>query len=278
MTYAQGLKKGTSLCFCRKFDAESLKAIHSAGIDSVELSFEFDYYMNRLDIVNNWQDCAKIAHDSGVELWSLHLPFSGILDISSTDDEARAVAMYTNRTLIEVAGKMGVKVAVLHPSSEPIDDGERAERIRRSREAIIELNRVCNAVGVRLAVENLPRTCLCNRSEEMIELLRGTGAGVVFDTNHSLVEGNVSFLSNLIDSDLEILSLHISDYDFVDERHRLPGDGINDWTGLLAQLERCGYGGPLMYEVPCKPKDRDIISVEQLARNMHDLADGRIGK
>ena len=217
-----------------------------------------------------------MARDEGVELWSIHLPFSRSLDISSMKDEFRAITLYTNRTLIEAAGKADVKVAVLHPSSEPIDDETRPERLRRSREAIIELRKACDAAGMRLAVENLPRTCLCNRAAEMIELVSGTGAGVVFDTNHSLIDENVSFLHSLIDAGLEILTLHISDYDFVDERHRLPGDGLNNWAGILAELERCHYSGPLMYEVPCQPKERDVISPEQLSQNMNDLAAGKI--
>lgn len=276
MTYAQGLRKGASLCFFHKYDEQVLRTAHEAGIDAVELSFNFDYYMNRLEFARNWAKCAETARAAEVELWSIHLPFSRTLDISSTKDEHRAIALYTNRTLIEAAGKAGVKVAVLHPSSEPITDEERPERLRRSREAIIALREACDAAGMRLAVENLPRTCLCNRSDEMIELLRDTGAGVVFDTNHSLIEENVSFLRRLIDSGLEILSLHISDYDFVDERHRLPGDGLNNWSGLLGELERGGYCGPLMYEVSVHPKERDVITVEQLAQNMRDLADGRI--
>ena len=110
----------------------------------------------------------------------------------------------------------------------------------------------------------------------MIELLNGTGAGIVFDTNHSLAEDNVKFLSALADSKIPIYSLHISDYDFVDERHRLPGDGINDWSGIFLELERAGYEGPLMYEVPCKPKERDEISYSDLAENMRALSGGEI--
>ena len=127
---------------------------------------------------------------------------------------------------------------------------------------------------MKLAVENLPRTCLCNRSAEMIALLRDTGAGVVFDTNHSLVEENVAFLKALTDAGLEILSLHISDYDFVDERHRLPGDGINDWKGIMSVLEQAGYHGPLMYEVPKQPKEREPITTAQLSENMRKLGAG----
>jgi sugar phosphate isomerase/epimerase len=248
----------------------------AAGIDAVELSFNFDTYMNKMDFARNWQKYVDYAAEAGIELWSIHLPFSRLLDISNMKDELRAITLYTNRTLIEAAGKAGIKVAVLHPSSEPIADEDRPECLRRSREAIIMLKEECDKAGMKLAVENLPRTCLCNRSAEMIELLQGTGAGIVFDTNHSLVEENVAFLSALVDSGIPIYTLHISDYDFVDERHRLPGDGLNNWKGIFEQLERGGYDGPLLYEVAKQPKERDVITLEQASANMIALAAGEI--
>lgn len=276
MTFAQGLKRGSSLCFCRKLDREAFRTLKSVGIDAAEIAFNFDYYMNTVDFPRNWEKYAADAEAENIELWSIHLPFSRRLDISSTNKELRAIILYTNRVLIEAAGKAGVKVAVLHPSSEPIEDEDRPERLRLSREAILMLRAECDKYGMQLAVENLPRTCLCNVADEMAGLLEGTGAGVVFDTNHSLKEDNVTFLSKLRKAGLPIYSLHISDYDFVDERHRLPGDGINDWKGILGELELAGYRGPLMYEVPLQPKERDVISAEELAENMRKLAAGEI--
>ncbi|MDD4461433.1 MAG: sugar phosphate isomerase/epimerase [Clostridia bacterium] len=276
MTYVQGLRRGTSLSFNRKIDREVLHTIKTAGISTVELSFGYDVYMNQIDFPRNWRIYADMARDEGVELWSIHLPFSAHLDISHPDDELRSITLHTNRRLIEAAGQAGIQVAVLHPSSEPIANEDRPERMRRSREAIGLLQSECARAGLRLAVENLPRTCLCNRSAEMVDLLQGTGAGIVFDTNHSLIEDNVSFLATLVDSGLCIESLHISDYDFIDERHRLPGDGLNDWKGLFAQLERAGYTGPLLYEVSHQPADREPISLDQLVENMRRLTAGII--
>ena len=276
MTYGQTLKKGTSLCFTGSLSAESFADLKANGIDAVEFSFSKARYYDEFDFVNRAQEYADRVREAGLEWWSLHLPFSGKLDISILDDELRADIMKINTEMILAAGKAGCKVAVLHPSSEPISDDIRPQRLAYSRENIIRLREVCDSVGMKLAVENLPRTCLCNRSAEMINLLRGTGAGVVFDTNHSLVEENVEFLTALTDAGLEILSLHISDYDFVDERHRLPGDGINNWKGILAALEKVGYKGPLMYEVPKQPKEREPITTAQLFENMEKLAAGEI--
>ena len=276
MTYGQTLKKGTSLCFTGSLSAESLADLKANGIDAVEFSFSKDKYYNEFDFVNRAQEYADRVREAGLEWWSLHLPFSGKLDITNMDDEMREEIVRINTEMILAAGKAGCKVAVLHPSSEPISDDVRPQRLAYSRENIIRLREACDQVGMKLAVENLPRTCLCNRSQEMIALLRDTGAGVVFDTNHSLVEENVAFLNALVDAGLEILSLHVSDYDFVDERHRLPGDGINDWKGIMAALEKAGYHGPLMYEVPRQPKDREPIATAQLSENMTKLAAGEI--
>ena len=276
MTYRQSLRWGLSLAFRHKIDREILSEIKTAGISAIELSFSQDDYMNTIDFPNQWHRIADLVREFEIELWSIHLPFSTELDISHLDDRRRKMTLQTHQVLIEAAGKAGIQVAVLHPSSEPIQDQERSERLTRSREAIIRLNAVCAQHNLRLAVENLPRTCLCNWSAEMITLLQGTGAGVVFDTNHALVEDNIAFLSALAESNLMIHSLHISDYDRVDERHRLPGDGVNDWNGIFVQLQRAGYSGPMMYEVSGQPKDRDVITVSQLADNMRQLASGEI--
>jgi len=272
MKYAQTLKRGTSCCFGGQLTAENLPLYKSAGIECVEIS-----YPNVDALKESEAICNGLNNEYGIELWSIHLPFSRKLDISVTDDEARRFIIDTNASLIREAAKFGVKVAVLHPSSEPITDEDRPERLRRSRDAIIELNAVCCEAGMKLAVENLPRTCLCNRYTEMIGLLRGTGAGIVFDANHSLVDDNVEFLAALADSGIEILSLHLSDYDGIDERHRLPGEGINDWKALLAILEKVNYKGPLMYEVPMKPKTCEVpYTFEELRENQRRLAGGEI--
>ena len=272
MNYTQKLKKGASCCFGGQLTSENLPLYKSAGIEAVEISFPNVEAMQQNEAITS-----GLYKDYGIELWSIHLPFSRKLDISIFDDEARNFIIETNLALIAEAAKNGVKVAVLHPSSEPITDEDRPERLRRSKEAIITLRKQCDKFGMTLAVENLPRTCLCNRSSEMIDLLSDTGASIVFDTNHSLVEDNVEFLAALANSGIPIASLHISDFDGIDERHRLPGEGINKWNELFAILEKAGYCGPMMYEVPKKPKSvENEYTYEMLKENQDRLANGEI--
>ena len=276
MTDITTLRLGTSCCYFGSIDRTIMQTAKDAGIDALELSFGYDRYMNQLDMPRNAAAIGEAARDVGIELWSLHLPFSGRLDISNQNNELRAVTLYTNKTLIRAAAEAGIRVIVLHPSSEPISDDVRPDRLALSRQGILLLGELCDQLGLTLAVENLPRTCLCNRSAEMVDLLTGTGAKVCFDTNHSLAEDNLDYLRTILAGGLEIATLHISDYDFVDERHRLPGDGINNWKAMLNILAEADYTGPLMYEVPAQPKDRSRISIETLVDNMNCLRAGKI--
>ncbi len=277
MRYAEGLEWGTSLSTFKGIDYNLLKTIAENGISNVELSFDYNYYFNVIDFPANARSYKEMAKKAGVRLYSLHLPFSGILDISNPNGEMRSIAIYTFKTLIRAAAEAGISVIVLHPSSEPIADDKRSERMAASREAIILLNKECEQCGLKLAVENLPRTCLCRTSDEMIALLSGTGAGVVFDTNHALLEDNIHFLNAIIDSDLKLHSLHISDYfkdenGVLDERHTLPGMGINNWNGILDSLERANYAGPLMYEISCAHSPEKSVDAADLANNMKKLS------
>ena len=252
---------------------ENLNRIKSAGISMIEISCRYDKYFLELNFPVNAERIAADAKAAGISIWSIHLPFNRQQDISMLDDEKRRFIIDANRQLIEAAGRIGIKVAVLHPSSEPISDEERPERMRRSREAIIELNKVAQDCGVMLAVENLPRTCLCRTAEEMVELLNGTGAKVVFDTNHSLIQQNHYFIKTLAEAGLEIVSLHISDYDFVNERHLLPGDGLNNWTAIFAALQEASYQGPMLYEISMGVYGMDYA---QAGMNMMKLKMGQI--
>jgi sugar phosphate isomerase/epimerase len=110
----------------------------------------------------------------------------------------------------------------------------------------------------------------------MLELLQETGAAFIFDTNHSLGEDNVHFLQNMIQNGYCPVSLHISDYDFIDERHDLPGCGINKWRGLLDMLKDASYQGPALYEIRHTVSPVRIVSFEELTENIGKLLAGDI--
>jgi sugar phosphate isomerase/epimerase len=77
----------------------------------------------------------------------------------------------------------------------------------------------------------------------------------------------------------KIIATHISDYDFVNERHWLPGEGKVDWQEVIAILTEIGYDGPWLYEMGLVcPKtilrDRDLRYTD-LMRNARELFTGQ---
>jgi sugar phosphate isomerase/epimerase len=243
------------------------------GIGAFELSVDAEDY-ERVDI----QSVARIAEQTGILPWSFHLPFyylpHAIIDVTDEDGRKEAVAFQSEQ--IRRASDAGFRHIVVHPSSEPISDAVRAQHFFASKKSLEELSKVCNSVGVVMAVENLPRTCLANTSKELLSLIDGLdGVGICFDVNHLLIEKHDAFLRAIAP---KLVTLHLSDYDFVDERHWLPGEGKMDWNAFIKGLESVGYDGPLMYEVNRKATStiarERAVSPSEFAQNAHEMING----
>ena len=78
----------------------------------------------------------------------------------------------------------------------------------------------------------------------------------------------------------KIITTHISDYDFVDEKHWLPGEGKINWQELYKALLDIGYKGPWLYELGFKApntisRERDL-TCEDFANNAKEIFDGKI--
>jgi sugar phosphate isomerase/epimerase len=82
---------------------------------------------------------------------------------------------------------------------------------------------------------------------------------VCLDPNHLLGESHSALINALAG---KIVTTHISDYDFLEERHWMPGEGKIDWPRLVAALKEVGYSGPFLYEIsPWKTPTKTVLSV-----------------
>ena len=250
---------------------EFFKSCKSAGIDCIELS-PTEKGHDTLD----FDAVAKMICANGLETWTYHLPFLPFesLDISRPDLAKYSVEYLSS--LIRRAGAAGIKRFVLHSSGEPIDDAERAVRMETAKNSISVLANVALECGGRLLIENLPRTVLGKNSDEMLELLSShPSLRSVFDTNHLLSENAIDFIKKIGHT---IESTHVSDYDLVDEKHWLPGEGAADFTSIFKALEDVGYNGPWLYEVsltntPKITRSRSLTP-EDYVRNAKELFSG----
>lgn len=265
-------------------ESATLSRIYNHGFRSVELSFSHHNYYDvfALHTECGVQECLKKVDAAGLRVWSLHLPYGEELDLSnpalsSECPAAMEKVLDSDKRLLWTCAALGGRVAVIHSSYEPIPKEERSLRLETAGRHLRVLSDYAKGLGLCLAVENLPRTCLGNCSDEMLELLHASDASFQFDTNHSLLENNEQFLSKMLQAGYCPVSLHISDYDFVNERHDLPGHGVNHWNKLLDMLLKAGYQGPALYEIRhIVNKDR-IVSLDEMAENIDLLLQGQLG-
>ena len=270
----QKYKVSSSTAFFGRTVPDIVHFYAEANIDAMEIAGMNPNRLDQYDLEGIKDECSRC----GVELRSLHLPFGAEQNISHPDAAIREKSMNIDKAVMERAAKLGVVLCVIHPSSEPIEDKDRETFLGYCEE---NLNRLCEfgkEVGVQVAMENLPRTCLCNTSEETIQMLmKIPDLKTCFDLNHFLpVKGvkpdNVAHIYQIKEKAGDrLISLHISDYDFVDERHLFPFDGDNDWKGIVNALKDTGYQGYFNYEIGSYNGDKAGKTLQDLRANFEKL-------
>ena len=254
---------GKSLGRWNDFGLESMISNHEAGLDYIEVTMNNVIGKDTAGVRERAELLKAQIDSSGLKVWSVHMPYSKKIDISLVDSVKRAAALNYVKDMMRVSAVFQPQRIILHPSGEPVSPDERAERIAYSHASIGELAPIAKEMGAVLCVENLPRTCLGKNGEEMMTLINGyDDVCLCFDVNHLLYQSHEDFL-RVVPKD-KIQAVHISDYDFADERHLLPGVGKIDWAPLWKAIRAKGYNGPMMFECYGKPSElaaaRDILT------------------
>lgn len=233
---------GLSIHFGEGYSQNDFDNFKEAGIGAIEISPRF----SKEDEID-WEAVKRESVRTGVKVNSYHLPFSRSYTISDTNEERRCEVVKNNIRLIEKAAGVGAKYMVVHPSTEPIAEDDRKNQMEQAKKSLRALADAAQKVGAVIAVEDLPRTCLGRDVADMKELLSADDRlRVCFDVNHLLRGTHEEFVRKLGD---KIVTLHISDYDFEDECHFMPGIGKIDWCELVELLEKADYNGVFLYEV-----------------------------
>ena len=256
-----------------RVDRETLEAEAKAGIQAIEISLGKGEYP-ALD----FELAKKNIAEFGLELWSFHLPFSPFAEMNpaSTNKGLREYTVNLFSYYIKKAASIGCKVVTIHPSGEPIADEDRAEQMKCSKDSLFKLAEIAERNGVYLAVENIPRTCLGNCSDEILELISPhRNLKVCFDTNHLLIEKNVDFIKKC---GKHIITTHVSDYDFLNERHWMPFEGKNNWKEIVETLENVGYCGPFLFELGLVTHDELIRPRELTFDDFKTVYDACVNK
>lgn len=246
------------------------------GIKHMEISLgseEYDTF--------DFKGARKAADENGVNLWTFHLPFKPFkeLDISSSDASMRKKSVAYTAELIRKAGNIGIDKYVVHSGgiTKRLSEAEVSERIECAKESYAALAEVAEKAGGTVCVENLPPVCVgCNIAEVEELISADSRLRVCLDTNHLLPGDPAEFARYFGD---KIITVHISDYDLVNERHWLPGEGKLDWQSVYSALCEIGYKGPWLYEIafvslPTLTRERDLTCADFI-RNAHEIFENK---
>ncbi len=275
-THSKRIHRAVGISCAPRPDGPLLDELARAGVACVEISMKGADYASF-----PYAECGRRAREAGVAVRSFHLPFylteeDGPVDPASLDTAIRRRTAELHRRLLGVAADMGARFAVVHACLEPVEDADRAARLDASRESMAALAEAGAALGMTICVENLPRSCLGNTAAELLSIVScDPRLRVCFDVNHLLLESHEEFLRTVGHL---VATLHISDYDFVNERHWLRGEGKIDWVALADGLDAIGYTDAFTYELGFRgnPKyvarSRDLTPAD-FVRNAREIED-----
>lgn len=245
------------------FMRELMAAVNDSCIQSMECYHSLAW--------DNDQIIQVLLDNPRVEFWSVHAPYGRYANPSSPVEEERRGALDAMLDAIDVAGKLGASVVVVHPGVDILYDCPRERMLMYSAETIREAAAVAAARGIVLGVEPLPKREIGNSLDEVLELVSiidQPNVGITFDTNHVFPPHKVPELLRMAGN--RVVNVHASDQDG-SERHWLPFEGQLDWQAVIQALSEIGYSGPLIYETHLKGVSSCREVVEKVVENYNRM-------
>lgn len=253
---------------------DHLLEIAAHGFEAVEVfatSSHFDYRS-----VAAVADLHQWLAQAGLDLHAVHAPiveryeggrWSGSLSIASTDDDERARAVTETAQALHIARQIPTNVLVMHIGRPRTQIWEGAPDSRVSaRRSIEELAGIAKPLGVRIAVEIIPNEL--SRAGSLVHFvehdLEELDIGICLDFGHAHLDGDVVDAIETVAEHL--VTTHVHDNQGRQDDHLVPLEGTIDWPSALTALQKVGYDGPLVLEIPAHGSPRDTLARAKQAR------------
>lgn len=192
----------------------------------------------------------------GLDFQSVHAPFKRTAALWHEEEAPARQALEELMECLRACAENAVALMVAHAFIGFQEHTPSAIGLERFGSLIREAERL----GVQIAFEN-------TEGEEYLAALMETfggspAVGFCWDSGHELCyNGGKDLLAvyggRLLGTHLND-NLGVSDYageiDWHDDLHLLPFDGIADWDGIAARLDRCGFRGTMTFELKRRSK------------------------
>lgn len=233
------------------------------GFDCVDFDYTgmsvFYVFAGNLAILRQGLQAIK---DAGLTLNCVHVPYGSEINPSDLCDLRRRGVVEYLKEAFAVMDEFQPRGYVLHPSHEPV---AMENREAHKKQLVKSLKELVKATKTMVCLENMTRTLLCNTVDEMMEIVEQVdGLKICVDVNHFLhdkPEDAILRFGNRVGT------LHISDHDFINEMHRMPGLGKIDFMKVLGALETIGYDGVFNYEVTMSVGGYVLCTNEDIKNN-----------
>ena len=215
----------------------------------------------------------------GIAINSFHLPFNADDDIASFYETQRRGAVGRMARWIEVAGHLGARVVIQHPSTNryPAEENGLDRYEEQLLKSIEELLPAARAAGVVIGLENMTPGDRGGRFFSEPEHIRrfaracsDPNVGFVYDTGHALLSGSSKALDILEAMGDRVAAWHLADNAGDRDSHLAPGHGEVDWDGVFRFAARIGFSAPMTMETPPWGPGPDY-PVEAWRRSVADL-------
>ena len=223
---------------------KAYKEMKEAGINKIEFGVPGVMYVD--DSMKMFKKALKLAKKHKMTINTFHLPYSADwIDLACPWPNDRKEIIKWTKKLLKTLDKYNPKAYIFHPGGK----GVKPENRDKFMEYLIEsVNELASSTSVPICIENMVLGNMTNGLEQIKEYADKCEKGyVVIDTNHFLKDRPEDAI--LAIGAEKIKALHISDNDFVYERHMMPGEGLNDWNKIIGALEQIGYKGSFNYEL-----------------------------
>lgn len=257
------LKVGYSVAISN-VTAERMKAAKAAGIDCIEVSLNQYVDKEKLTFLKSDEEIEAIcklanaaALEAGVEIWSVHMPFSKEIDLSLADDDKRLAVITLHEKVLKFCKLISPKIILFHPSYF-LGLNERELRTKQLLKSALALNRSVKKMGATMVIENMTgfelvmadgkrERPLMRTVEETVEIFGRLPKDVysAIDLNHIIAPEKL-----VLAMGKRLKTIHVADGDGKAEKHFFPCDakGDNDWKAIMKALDKVKYKGPFMYE------------------------------
>ncbi|MGK6352672.1 sugar phosphate isomerase/epimerase family protein [Parapedobacter sp. DT-150] len=261
------LKIGTSIGI-NAITPEKMNYAKSVGIDYIETGItaaidkqRLTFTRSKAEIIQLMQQAKKAADDAGINIWSIHMPFSDKIDLSRADEAARQQVVEFHKQVLEYVKILEPEIILFHPSYQ-LGLNEREVRKEQFIKSAIALNKSVKSIGATMVVENMLAKrddiwVLMRTVDEAVEVMDRLPKDIysAVDLNH--IKDPEKLLRAL---GKRIKTLHVADGQ-LHEEHYFPcsGQGQNNWVEIFAALDEIDYAGPYMYE--CKYPDLKDLKI-----------------